>query len=47
MKFPENIKEAKKVQLELKNKVRIVSLKKKPEFIAGVDAAFSGNSIIA
>lgn len=47
MKFPENLKEAKKVQLELKNKVKIISLKKKPGSIAGVDAAFSGNNIIA
>lgn len=47
MRFPANITEAKRVQLELRNRVRIISLKKRPGYIAGVDAAFSGKSIIA
>lgn len=47
MKFPGNIKEAKKVQLNLKQKVKITPLKKAPEYIAGADAAFSGSKVIA
>lgn len=47
MVWPGNIQEAKKIQLRLKQKVRIVPIKRKPEFIAGVDAAFSSNKIIA
>lgn len=46
MKWPGNIKESKKIQHELKKKIKIAPLKKKPEFIAGVDAAFSGDSVI-
>jgi deoxyribonuclease V len=47
MVWPVNIKEAKQIQLKLKQKVQIVPLKKEPVFIAGVDAAFSGDNIIA
>jgi deoxyribonuclease V len=47
MKFPLNIEEARKVQHELKKKARIVPLKKQPRIIAGVDAAFTKNRIVA
>lgn len=39
--------EAKVVQAALKDKVRIVPLKETPKFIAGVDAAFFGDKVIA
>jgi deoxyribonuclease V len=45
--WPKNIAEAKGIQLELKDKVKIVPLGKKPEFVAGVDAAFPENRVIA
>ncbi|UCH79891.1 MAG: endonuclease V [Nitrospiraceae bacterium] len=47
MDVPENITEAKKVQCALKKKVRIKPLDKMPSFVAGVDAAFFQNTIIA
>jgi deoxyribonuclease V len=47
MKIPKNTEEAKKIQLELKQRVKIAPLKQKLKFIAGVDAAFSGNNVIA
>jgi len=46
MKWPKNIKEAKEIQSIVKKKVKIIQLTKKPEFIAGVDAAFSEDSVI-
>jgi deoxyribonuclease V len=46
MKWPKNIKEAKKIQHTLKQKVKITQLKKKPQLIAGVDAGFSGDKVI-
>lgn len=46
MKWPKNIKEAKKIQHTLKQKVKISQLKKEPQFIAGVDAAFLENGVI-
>lgn len=48
MKWPKDITEARKIQETLKDKVKIVPLKKNPRFIAGVDAAFSkdGNKVI-
>jgi len=46
MKWPEDIKEAKEIQHTLKKRVKIVPLKKQPEFIAGVDAAFSADTVI-
>lgn len=46
MKWPEDITEAKKVQEVLKKKVRITPLRKSPEYIAGVDAAFFKDKII-
>jgi len=45
--WPDGIDEAKAVQAALKDKVKIVALKKKPKLIAGVDAAFSGGKVIA
>jgi deoxyribonuclease V len=47
MKTPKDLKEAMAIQLELKRKIRLIPLKKKPEFIAGVDAAFRGDDVIA
>jgi deoxyribonuclease V len=44
--WPKTISEAKVVQNDLKNKVRIIPLSKNPRFIAGVDAAFAGDRII-
>lgn len=44
--WPKTIREAKTVQNILKNRVRIIPLKKKPRFVVGVDAAFSGDRII-
>ncbi len=40
MKLPKDIKEARKIQETLRKKVKIIPLKKVPNFIAGVDAAF-------
>ena len=47
MELPHNTEEAKKIQLKLREKVKIVPLSKKPEFIAGVDAAFTEDKVIA
>jgi deoxyribonuclease V len=47
MKFPRDIKGAKKVQRILRQKVKLVPLIKGPEFIAGVDAAFYSDNVIA
>ena len=47
MKIPHNTEEARNIQLRLRGKVKIVPLKKRPEFIAGVDAAFSEDKVIA
>lgn len=47
MKLPVDLKEAKKIQLRLRQKIKIVPLSKKPVFIAGVDAAFSENKVVA
>jgi deoxyribonuclease V len=45
--WPDTIDEAKTVQAALKDSVKIVPLRKKPELIAGVDAAFAGDKVIA
>jgi deoxyribonuclease V len=45
--WPENIAQAKIIQEHLRAKVKIVRLKKKPRFIAGVDAAFSEKHVFA
>ncbi len=47
MKIPHNTEEARNIQLRLREKVKIVPLKRKPEFIAGVDAAFTEDKVIA
>lgn len=44
--WPDNISNAKAIQLDLRDKVRIVPLRKNPKIIAGVDAAFSDDKII-
>jgi len=44
--WPRDISEAKAVQDDFKNKVKIIPLRKNPEFIAGVDAAFLNNKAI-
>ncbi len=46
MKWPGDIKKAKEIQNNLKQKVKIVPLKRKPEVIAGVDATFTEDRII-
>jgi len=45
--WPKNIASAKKIQGSLRKKVRITTLKKLPEFIAGVDAAFFDDKVVA
>lgn len=45
-KWPKDIKEARDVQKRLRGKVKITQLQKTPEYIAGVDAAFSEDSVI-
>jgi deoxyribonuclease V len=47
MKWPDNIEQARKIQVSLAAKVRCTPLRKKPKLIAGVDAAFSENQIFA
>jgi len=44
--WPQNISEAKAVQNTLKEKVKIITLRRNPKFIAGVDAAFLDNKVI-
>jgi deoxyribonuclease V len=44
--WPKTIFEAKAVQSTLKNKVRIIPLRKKPRYLASVDAAFTGDRVI-
>jgi deoxyribonuclease V len=46
MKWPKNITEAKEIQEVLKKKVSIIPLRKSPEYVAGVDAAFFEDKII-
>lgn len=46
MRWPVNIAEARKIQDQYKNRVKIVPLGKSPDYIAGVDAAFSDDKII-
>ncbi|MEW6675856.1 MAG: deoxyribonuclease V [Nitrospirota bacterium] len=46
MKWPEDITEAREIQEILRKKVRIISLRKSPEYIAGVDAAFFEDKVI-
>jgi deoxyribonuclease V len=45
--WPDDISEAKRIQDVLRKRVKIIPLKKTPEIIAGVDAAFAGDKIVA
>ncbi len=47
MKWPKRIESAIKLQNELRDRVRIIPLDKKPSCIAGVDAAFTGDKVVA
>ena len=49
MKWPKTfaIVEAREIQEQLRNKVRIVPLQKGPRYVAGVDAAFSDDKVFA
>lgn len=44
--WPDNPQEARTIQSTLREKVHIIPLKKNPEIIAGVDAAFLDNKVI-
>lgn len=44
--WPKTITEAKAIQISLRDRVRILSLKKRPHLVAGVDAAFDGDRVI-
>ena len=44
--WPKNIRDAKAIQAVLRDRVKIIPLKKSPHFIAAVDAAFSGENVI-
>jgi deoxyribonuclease V len=44
--WPENINDAKAIQLALKDRVKIIPLRKEPKFIAGVDASFFEDKVI-
>jgi len=45
--WPEDTAEARELQLALREQVRIVPLKGRIRYVAGVDAAFAGDSVIA
>jgi deoxyribonuclease V len=45
--WPGDIQTARRLQVELSAMVKICPLRKRPSLIAGVDAAFSGESVIA
>jgi deoxyribonuclease V len=49
MKWPKTfaVAEAREIQEQLRNKVRIVPLQKRPWYVAGVDAAFSDDKVFA
>jgi deoxyribonuclease V len=44
--WPKNINDAKAIQLALKDRVKIIPLRKEPRLIAGVDAAFFNDKVI-
>ncbi len=46
MKWPRDLKKARRLQEILQKKVTIIPLKKKPKYIAGVDAAFLNNKTV-
>jgi len=45
--WPINISDAKAIQIALRDKVKIIALKKPPQYIASVDASFTDDEIIA
>jgi deoxyribonuclease V len=45
--WPDTISEAKTVQSALQDKVKIIPLQKTPKYIAGVDASFPENQVLA
>jgi deoxyribonuclease V len=45
--WPKNISDAKAIQISLRDKVKIIPLKKPPQYIASVDASFTDDEIIA
>ncbi len=45
--WTDNISKAKDIQVDLKKRIKIIPLDKKPSFIAGVDAAFWQDKVIA
>ncbi len=47
MNWPKNIKEAREIQLSLREDVRILPLRKRIKYVAGVDAAFFEDKVIA
>ncbi len=49
MKWPKtiSIEHAQKIQKDLKKKVRVIPLKQEPQYVAGVDAAFSEDLVYA
>jgi len=47
MKCPSTIEEARKIQRELRLKVKILPFNKTPRFVAGVDAAFTDTKVVA
>jgi len=47
MQWPKDISEAREIQDLLKKRVRVVTLRKRVRFVAGVDAAFGDNEVIA
>lgn len=46
MRWPEDITEAREIQEIFRKKVRIVPLRKSPEYIVGVDASFFNDKVI-
>ena len=47
MKWTNNISSAQALQNKLRERIRIDPLRKRPSYIAGVDAAFIGNKVVA
>lgn len=47
IKWPKDITEARKLQERHKSRVKIVPLEREPQFLAGVDAAFSEDKVFA
>lgn len=47
MKWPKNVAEARSNQEKMRGKIKITPLKRIPSYIAGADAAFRGNKVIA